>query len=186
MDNRLAFYTYIHATPDGVVFYVGKGKKGRVYSMSDRSWLWRKEFEKHDGILMKVVKRFATEQEAFEHEMQLVANYKAQGVVLVNMTEGGNGPNGYKQSEETRLIKSKKMRGYKHPVVSCPHCGDVGGATSMKRWHFDNCKGSTPKFKARATVDGQRIYLGKYHTKEEADKVAQDYYTSIGDRKSVV
>jgi hypothetical protein len=25
-------------------------------------------------------------------------------------------------------------------LVECPHCGLVGGASSMTRWHFDNCK----------------------------------------------
>ncbi len=28
----------------------------------------------------------------------------------------------------------------KQPKVDCPHCGKVGGAHSMKRYHFDNCK----------------------------------------------
>ena len=26
------------------------------------------------------------------------------------------------------------------PKVECPHCGLVGGSSSMTRWHFDNCK----------------------------------------------
>ena len=24
--------------------------------------------------------------------------------------------------------------------VKCPHCKKEGGANTMKRWHFDNCK----------------------------------------------
>lgn len=30
--------------------------------------------------------------------------------------------------------------GRKHKIITCPHCAKVGGATSMPRWHFDNCK----------------------------------------------
>jgi hypothetical protein len=26
------------------------------------------------------------------------------------------------------------------PEIKCPHCGLVGGASGMIRWHFDNCK----------------------------------------------
>ena len=36
----MIYYNYIHATADGVVFYVGKGSGRRVYSMRDRSWEW--------------------------------------------------------------------------------------------------------------------------------------------------
>jgi len=31
-------------------------------------------------------------------------------------------------------------KGSKQPIVTCPHCGISGGAGTMKRWHFDNCK----------------------------------------------
>lgn len=26
------------------------------------------------------------------------------------------------------------------PLVQCPYCGIIGGASSTKRWHFENCK----------------------------------------------
>lgn len=29
---------------------------------------------------------------------------------------------------------------FKQNVIKCPHCQMIGGASSMKRWHFDNCK----------------------------------------------
>ena len=31
-------------------------------------------------------------------------------------------------------------KGRIHTKVICPHCNKEGGCTSMKRWHFDNCK----------------------------------------------
>lgn len=43
-------------------------------------------------------------------------------------------------SEETKLKMSAAHRGRKLPLVTCPTCGKVGGATAMKQWHFANCK----------------------------------------------
>lgn len=172
----MMYYTYIHADPNGDVFYVGKGKDQRAYSMRDRSWVWRERFNQLDGITMKIVKRFETEQEAFVYEQELVEFYRKKGCILVNLTEGGAGPNGYKQSPEVRRIKSQKMRGYVYERVTCPHCNETGGKTSMMRWHFDNCTGPTKRFKARVTVDGERIELGRFVTKEEAKKVVTAFY----------
>lgn len=174
MDNSLIFYTYTHATPDGVVFYVGKGKGRRVYSMADRSWEWHEEMKRHDGIIMRIVARFSTEAEAFTHERLLIDKYRADGVSLVNKTDGGAGPCGYEFTAERKSHLSKKLTGFKHKEVTCPVCGKVGGETTMKRWHFDKCTGNRP-FKSRATVGGSRVFLGYYETREMAAKVAEDY-----------
>lgn len=171
----MKYYTYIHATPDGDVFYVGKGKGRRVYSMSDRSYVWRERLDKEGGITMKIVEYFATEQEAYEAEIKLIAEYKATGCDLVNLTDGGKNFSGAIQSPETIAKRSEKLRGYKHDILTCPHCGTSGGATSIKRWHFDNCEGKRPEHKIRTTIFGKRIYLGKTFTKQEADSLAAEF-----------
>jgi hypothetical protein len=172
----LTYYTYLHSAPDGEVFYVGKGKDQRAYSMSDRSWIWRKRFNQLNGITIKIVNRFDTEPEAFQHEQELVRFYKDKGCDLVNLTEGGKGVNGYRQSPETRAKRSEKMRGYVYDRVTCPHCKETGGKTSMMRWHFDKCTGPAKRYKARATLNGERINLGKFVTKEEAKAVVDAFY----------
>jgi predicted GIY-YIG superfamily endonuclease len=174
------YYVYIHANQDGKVFYVGKGSGRRVYSMNDRSYEWHEEQQKHDGLLMKIVRRFSTETEAYAYEKELVAQYRKDGAKLVNKSDGGLGPSGYVTSEARKRNLSEKITGYVHKKITCPHCGKTGGETSMKRWHFNNCKGIHP-YKARATgVDGVRVYLGRYSTQEEADKVMVDFYRSVG------
>jgi len=43
-------------------------------------------------------------------------------------------------SKEQRRKQSKAMKGFKHSIRTCPHCGRVGGGPNMTRYHFDNCK----------------------------------------------
>ena len=168
----MKYYTYIHASPNGKVFYVGKGTGHRAFSMGERSWIWKEKFKKQDGILIQIVARFETEQEAYSHEMALIEYYKEEGCELVNMSEGGAGPNGYAQSEKTRMLKRQKMVGYQHQEITCPHCGTSGGETSMKRWHFDKCTGAKI-YKSRGTFNGKRVFFGNYATPEEAEMVKQ-------------
>ena len=47
---------------------------------------------------------------------------------------------GKKQSEETKMKRSKALAGRPQTKVTCPHCELIGGESSMRRYHFDNCK----------------------------------------------
>jgi len=53
---------------------------------------------------------------------------------------------GFKHTSESKQKISKARMGnthalgYKHRIVTCPHCNKTGGETGMKRWHFENCK----------------------------------------------
>ena len=44
MEN---YYVYVHKKPDGKIFYVGKGKNKRAWSISDRNNLWKKIVSKY-------------------------------------------------------------------------------------------------------------------------------------------
>lgn len=44
---------------------------------------------------------------------------------------------GVKKSTTINMRKPRR-------VVQCPHCGKEGGANTMHRWHFDNCKEKQP------------------------------------------
>ena len=173
------YYTYTYAKLDGTVFYVGKGKGRRAFSSGDRPHYFLAHALEQDGIIIRIVRRFETEAEAFEHEKELIRLYRKQGVFLLNRTDGGRGNNGYVQPEAVRAIKSQKMTGYRYKKVQCPHCGFVGGETSTKRWHFDKCRG-LKLHKARVTVNGKRKFLGNYPTKEDAKRVVAAYYAEHG------
>ena len=161
------YYTYAHSTPDGKVFYIGKGVGDRAFSKSDRTLGWRAAVSKFRGYAAQILADWSTEDEAFEHEKFLIKCFREMGHELVNQTSGGKGPLDYCRTEEARKKTAEKVRGFKHSKITCPHCGTVGGATSMKRWHFDSCTGAHPKYKARVTIHGVRRYLGKFHTEQE-------------------
>ena len=169
------FYTYAHYTPGGKIFYIGKGVDNRAYSFSDRSHDWKRAVKANKGLTIEILANWDTEQEAFEHEQILIDCFTEMKHPLVNKTKGGKGPYGYKQSEETKKVKSLKLTGYKHPLITCPKCNKTGGATTMKRWHFDKCTGVRP-YKARVSIDGERVCLGYFETKELALQAEIDAY----------
>jgi len=43
-------------------------------------------------------------------------------------------------SEEQKQKISMAIKGVTQNKLTCPHCGKIGGNSSMKRYHFDNCK----------------------------------------------
>lgn len=47
---------------------------------------------------------------------------------------------GIRLSDEVYKRQALSRTGYKHEIVTCPHCGKSGGITAMPRWHFNNCK----------------------------------------------
>ena len=60
---------------------------------------------------------------------------------------------GKTQSEQTKAKKSSSMKGknagkpswnkgkpYPQLRITCPYCDKTGGASNMKRYHFDNCR----------------------------------------------
>ena len=172
----MMFYTYTHSNLDGEVFYVGKGKGTRAYKRYDRGDTWKEYVDRLDGIIIRIVKRFNTDVEALAHEVKLVAHYKSIGVKLLNKTFGGLGVSGYIHTEEWKANMSKKLSGYKYSKIICPNCGKEGAGPPMKQHHFDNCIGLRPTYKARVTIAGVRISLGKFQTQKEADIKMINYY----------
>lgn len=50
---------------------------------------------------------------------------------------------GKTRSIETKKLMSEQRIGKKQRIVKCYHCEVSGGAATMPRWHFDNCKYKT-------------------------------------------
>lgn len=112
------FYTYIHRRADDKkVFYIGKGKGDRCKSERNRNAHWHRIVSKH-GLLVEIVARWESEDDAFAHEKLLIASHRKEGVELCNYTDGGDGPSGYKHTDETRSKLSSMQIG---KIISPEH-----------------------------------------------------------------
>ena len=44
------------------------------------------------------------------------------------------------RSVEARAKGAASNTGKKQPLITCPHCGKMGGDRQMHRYHFDSCR----------------------------------------------
>lgn len=105
-------YVYVWRDADGVPFYVGKGKGRRLYSMSGRSKEF-KEIRASEDCTVEIVDTFIHESQAFAREFELIARYgrRDSGGILINRSDGGEGPNGYTMTDEHRSRISQAHKG---------------------------------------------------------------------------
>lgn len=102
------YYTYAHFTADTKkLFYIGKGSKRRAWQTAGRNPFWKHTVAKH-GHTVKILAKWETESDAFEHEKFLISCFDKQ---LVNLTDGGEGVSGIKQTEEHKEKRFSKLRG---------------------------------------------------------------------------
>lgn len=112
MISAPIFYTYIHhRADDGKVFYVGKGCGNRAWQTGrQRSDWWKRVAQKH-GVEVHIASHWPTEDEAFSHEKFLISCFRGMGAPLVNVTDGGEGPSGFKHSPQRRARLSALTKG---------------------------------------------------------------------------
>jgi hypothetical protein len=105
------YYTYAYLREDKTPYYIGKGKgrrikkrcKGDVCPPSDSSRV----------VFLKIN---LTEEEAFRHEIYMIAVFGRKDLgtgILRNKTNGGDGTSGAKLSEETKS-KMRKPKSITH------------------------------------------------------------------------
>jgi len=92
------------------VFYVGKGKEQRAWTVQGRNEYWTKTYKKH-GLTVEIVFDSLTEDEAFQCEIDTILEFEYFGAKLCNMTSGGEGTSGYKFSEEAKHKMSLARKG---------------------------------------------------------------------------
>ena len=103
------FYTYLHCKPNGDPFYVGKGSGGRSHDLGRRNKQHRAIAKKH-GISIFVFP-CDSEKQAFADEVQQIAQFKREGFVLANWTDGGEGASGAVRSAATKALMSANLVG---------------------------------------------------------------------------
>jgi len=88
------FYTYAHYTPEGRLFYIGKGGIERAKSLKGRNIFWRRVVKKHGKPTVQLLARWDTNEEACDHEIVLIQCFRDLGHELCNLTGGGEGSYG--------------------------------------------------------------------------------------------
>ena len=109
MKTLNRFYTYAYLREDGTPYYIGKGKEDRVYKIHQKGISVPK-----DKSRIIFLKQNLTEEEAFKHEIYMIAVFGRKDLgtgILRNRSDGGEGPSGVIRSEEYKKKKSESMRG---------------------------------------------------------------------------
>lgn len=106
------FCTYAHYTPEGRLFYIGKGgSEARAHYLKGRNNYWNKVVAKYGKPDVQILANWDTEEEAFSHEVLLISCFRELGHKLCNITNGGEGFVGLKFSKEHKVKLSKAKLG---------------------------------------------------------------------------
>jgi hypothetical protein len=106
------YYTYAYLCEDKTPYYIGKGQGKRIYS---KSRIIKPPKDKSRIIFLK---QNLTEEEAFRHEVYMIAVFGRKDLgtgILHNRTNGGDGASGLFHSGETKRKMSEAKKGKKHP-----------------------------------------------------------------------
>jgi len=117
----MEYYTYAYLREDGTPYYIGKGKGYRCNYGTGKNC----NPPKNRSRIIKL-KQNLTEEEAFKHEIYMIALFgkKCDGTgILMNIADGGNAPPKicgdihHMKTEEYRKRVSEKLTGRKgHPA----------------------------------------------------------------------
>jgi hypothetical protein len=105
----MKYYTYAYLREDGTPYYIGKGEKNRIFNKSKGEIKPPK-----DKSRIIFLKQNLTEEEAFKHEIYMIAVFGRKDLetgILRNKTNGGDGISGYKHTEETKILISNLHKG---------------------------------------------------------------------------
>jgi hypothetical protein len=108
----MIYYTYAYLREDKTPYYIGKGTGDRIYSTN------RIIKPPKDKSRVIYLKQNLTEEEAFRHEIYMIAVFGRKDLgtgILRNLTNGGDGTSGWVPSEESRRKMSEANKGKNNP-----------------------------------------------------------------------
>ena len=105
------FYTYAYLREDGTPYYIGKGSGKRKFVKHKGRRGTVIGLPPEDRILM--LKENLTEEEAFKHEIYMIAVLGRKDIgtgILRNQSNGGEGASGHTKSEDWKITQSEYMK----------------------------------------------------------------------------
>ena len=177
-SNRIEmhYYTYAYLREDKTPYYIGKGKGNREYKRSRNDI--RPPKDKSRVIYLK---QNLTEEEAFKHEIYMIAVFGRKDLgtgILRNRTDGGEGVSGRILSQESRRKISEANKGN----TNC--LGKTHSEESRKKMS-ESQKGNTKmlgkthseetKRKMSDSSKGNTNFLGKTHSEETKRKMSESH-----------
>ena len=161
------FYVYIHKKPDGTPFYVGKGHGKRAYKFHNRNPHHQAILDKYAGQVIVDITNCVDEKSAFDLEVVYIKQIKEAGYRLANMTDGGEGPTGYRFDDEVieRIAKINRTK---------KRSDEFKGAVS-KQWKGVKRGPQSDIHKERnaAAKKGNTFRRGEKHTPESIEKMKE-------------
>lgn len=108
------YYVYSYLREDLSPYYIGKGTRGRAYASANHRIKAPKEKER-----IYILKDNLTEDEAYDLEKLYIKMFGRIDLgtgILRNLSDGGEGPTGYKTTPEQRRKIALSRMGEKHPL----------------------------------------------------------------------
>lgn len=171
------FYTYLHCKPDGTPFYVGKGFGARAYNFYNRNIYHKRIVEKYGKENIKVyVFNCDSEAQALADEVQQIAQLRAEGYELCNMSSGGDGgTTGLTLSEEHKRKISISLTGRK---LNAEHKIKIKKSAIGNKYATGNHNTLGHKLsiehkqKVSKSLIGNKRTLGYKHSEESRKKIS--------------
>jgi hypothetical protein len=138
MKNNILIYRHVRLDTSQV-FYIGIGNEKRPYSKHRRNRFWKNIVNK-TKYEIQVLKFNLTWEEAVELEIILISYYGRKDIktgILCNMTGGGEGSYGRKQTQNCKDKISKANKGKigfnKGKTFTKEHCEKISNSKKGKR-----------------------------------------------------
>jgi len=181
MVNPNRFYTYAYLREDRTPYYIGKGQKDRAYRK------YKGEVNSpQDKSRIIILKQNLTEEEAFKHEIYMIAVFGRKDLgtgILRNKTNGGDGISGFRHSKKSKNEMSKKRKGENNPFYGKKHLPETiirlsqnkKGMVSvfLGKTHSQEARDKISKAKKGKYVGDKNPMFGKTHSQETRDKISE-------------
>ena len=166
----MQYYTYAYLREDGTPYYIGKGQGNRAYRRSKKRINPPK-----DKSRIIYLKQNLTEEEAFRHEIYMIAVFGRKDLgtgILRNRSDGGEGVSGLIHSEETKIKLSESHKGEKNHNYGKTFSEETRKKLSeTHKGKFSWNYGKTHSEETKAKMS--EVKKGKTHSEESRRKMSE-------------